>query len=227
MAFKKFEFKYESQEQLKFIFNLLRDTLLETTLTLEPRVSNEFITAWENMHIFLNSRPQILDDESKKMLLSLSEIYQEIAIKEKVHPYVRCMFNDIYKYQPQLTFALQTLYLGYSDFTKGPILNLEGFLGKENWRYRFLNFESINDEVQLKDIKSFIEHEVPSNYEIKNFFIKLNPEYSTSDHYYTRERNDGTMYSHNGIIYVEYKDTNNIGLQEMLQSEAGIKLLET
>ncbi len=224
------KYRYETQEQLTKIFEFLVDSPLEINLSLSPAVPAEFFEAWGDIVRARISQVLPLPESPEKENISEAvQRYEAIARKEKIFPFVQCKFSDIHHFRPQVEMMFPLLPdISLYTFAQQPLLDLEGFLGRENWRYRKLYVESVNDPAQVRDIKEFIRKEVPQRYRIDGFFLKLNAKYSTSDHYYERESNEGVLYLDlGGLIVLEYtkKEPAEKHLARFLP-EIGVKLQE-
>ncbi len=205
------KFLYETQEQLKIVFRFLAESPLEASIYLSPAAPREFFDAWEGISRARTSLQLPLTGPEKEAMQAAVQNYEAIALREKIFPFVKCTFSYIYHFRPQVEMEYPHLpYISPYEFATQPLLGLEGFLGAENWCYRSLIFDSVNDPSQIRDIKEFIARDVPGRYTINNFFLKLNARYSTYDHYYTRGSNDGVLYTQVGrggekTIILEYK----------------------
>lgn len=227
-----YKFRYESQEQLKMIFHFLREDPLEVSLYLLPVVPQEFDDAWgEISHARTSDILPVSMAPEKEKIQEAVEKYEGIARREKIYPFVECEFNGIHHVWPQVRMIFPLLpTISPYEFAEKPLLGLEGFLGKENWRYRQLSFQDIKDPAQIGDVKKFVQREVPERYKINNFAMTLNPRHSTSDHYYTRSEDDGAMYTMGDVIVLRYKkdpsgnDKRNL-LESLMLPETGLKLI--
>ena len=234
------KFRYETQEQLKQLFTRLGEHSLEISVSLQPAASPQFFQAWQSIADLYQYNPFRGESQPKpdqQQVKAAIEQYCAAAQQEKIHPFTLCEFREGWC---DPSFGLFYPVPGDSPvhYSDEPRLRLTHFLA--GWRYRYLHFDSIDKLQQRLDLQQFVIDNVPQQYHIDHLFIKLNPKYSISDHYYTREENDGILSAGDGKLRIRLKNDpvqrrensptvlgSDYILQALKMSDLNLKLLES